>query len=173
VSFTGTTGATGVTGTQGNRGLTGPTGPTGMTGSTGRTGWTGQTGAIGPTGPTGIQGSAGAVGPVGSIGNVGPTGHTGGITWTLGSNVVTFSAVSGTTPSAYSASNTTSLTVASYPTLFIQGYSNQNGTGSMGAVGVQSVYPSNISGTWYTVMRIVALTTVPATSFTVFYYTPI
>ena len=128
--------------------------------------------AGGPTGPTGFQGSAGAVGPVGSIGNVGPTGHTGGFTWTLGSNVVTFSAVAGTTPSAYSASNTTSLTVASYPVLFIQGYSNQNGTGSMGAVGIQSVYPSNVSGTWYTVMRVIALTTLPATSFTVFYYTP-
>jgi hypothetical protein len=81
--------------------------------------------------------------------------------------------VAGTTPSAYSASNTTSITVASRPVLFIQGYSNQNGTGSMGAVGVQSVYPSNVSGTWYTVMRVVALTTLPATSFTVFYYTPI
>jgi hypothetical protein len=144
-----------------------------MTGPTGTQGFTGFTGQRGVTGPTGSQGSAGAVGPVGSIGNVGPTGPTGGITWNLASNVISFSAVSGTTPSAYAASNTTSLTVSSYPTLVIQGYSNQNGTGSMGAVGVQSIYPSNVSGTWYTVMRVVALTTLPATSFTVFYYTPV
>ncbi len=121
----------GPTGATGNIGTTGPTGPTGNTGSTGPTGGTGNTGSIGPTGPTGVTGATGGVGATGSTGPTGPMGSValaGLSVWNTSSAAVTVNRGSAFTfnqsavlfGSGVSMSNTSTFTISTSGTYFIQ-----------------------------------------------------
>jgi hypothetical protein len=82
---TGPAGATGATGPTGADsivpGPTGPTGTAGAVGATGPTGAAGANGATGATGPTGANGANGATGATGPTGATGSAGATAAITY--------------------------------------------------------------------------------------------
>jgi hypothetical protein len=70
-------GATGANGAVGATGATGPAGTNGDVGATGATGPQGANGAVGATGPEGATGPTGASGAVGATGSTGATGASG------------------------------------------------------------------------------------------------
>jgi hypothetical protein len=95
---TGPAGATGATGPTGAAstvpGPTGPTGPAGATGPTGPTGAASTTpGPTGATGPAGTNGATGATGPSGATGATGSAGSSAAITYSYSATAgqITFS----------------------------------------------------------------------------------
>jgi hypothetical protein len=114
----GPTGATGATGPTGPAGATGATGPTGTSGPTGPTGPAGATGATGPTGATGSAGASAAI-TYSYSATAGQTTFSGTdlnsltLAYTVGAEQVYLNGVLLVRTSDYTATNGTSVVLAS------------------------------------------------------------